>query len=74
MITSCPAPTPASLRPTSSAAVPEEKLRTARPPHSRDSAASNAFTCGPEVIQPERRTSATPAIVSSSIKGRAKGR
>ncbi len=40
----------------------------------RESFASNAFTCGPEVIQPERSTSATPAIVASSIVGRVKGR
>jgi hypothetical protein len=38
------------------------------------SLASKAFTCGPEVIQPERRTSATPAMVSSSMVGRVKGK
>ena len=33
-----------------------------------------AFTCGPEVIQPERSTSPTPAIVASSISGLVNGR
>src|ERR1043166_7773159 len=72
--TSSPAPTSASRRPTSSVAVPELKQRTVRPPRSPDSAASNAFTCGPEVIQPERSTSPTPAIVASSISGLVNGR
>ena len=35
---------------------------------------SNVRLCGPVVIQPERSTSATPAIVSSSMSGRVKGR
>src|SRR5215470_13572803 len=72
--TSSPGPTPASRRPISSAAVPELNVRTGRPPHRRDSSASNSFTLGPEVIHPERSTSATPAIVSSSIEGRVNGR
>ncbi len=74
VMTSSPAPTSASRRATSRVTVPELKARTGRPPQSFDSAASNAFTCGPEVIQPERITSATPAIVASSMLGRVKGR
>ena len=54
--------------------MPELSARTGRPPQKRDSSASNSFTFGPEVIQPERSTSATPAMVSSSIEGRVKGR
>jgi hypothetical protein len=54
--------------------VPELKARTGRPPKYSESLASNAFTCGPDVIQPERSTSATPAIVASSIVGRVNGR
>jgi hypothetical protein len=37
------------------------------------SSLSKRCTCGPEVIQPERRTSDTAAMVSSSISGRANG-
>jgi hypothetical protein len=54
--------------------VPELNARTGLPPKYPESAASNAFTWGPDVIQPERSTSATPAIVASSIAGRVKGR
>src|SRR6185437_13187932 len=54
--------------------VPELKARTGRPPQCSESLASKALTWGPEVSQPERRTSATPAIVSSSMVGRVKGR
>src|SRR6267142_1361253 len=54
--------------------VPELNTRTGRPPQCSESFASSAFTFGPEVIQPERRTSPTPAIVSSSIVGRVSGR
>src|ERR1700722_8496775 len=54
--------------------VPELKTRTGRPPQSAESCPSKAFTCGPDVSQPERSTSATPAIVSSSISGRVIGR
>ena len=32
------------------------------------------ITFGPDVIQPERNTSATPAMVSSSIVGRVSGK
>src|SRR4051812_49106982 len=74
VITSCPAPTPAIRRAISIVHVPELKTRTGRPPQYSESFASSAFTFGPEVIQPERSTSATPAIVSSSIVGRVKGR
>src|SRR6266700_3490061 len=54
--------------------VPELKTRTGRPPQYSESFASSSFTLGPEVSQPERSTSATPAIVSSSIVGRVMGR
>ena len=74
VMTSSPGPTPARRSATSSVAVPELKQRTGRPPQCRESAASKLFTCGPEVIQPERNTSATPAMVASSIVGRVKGR
>ena len=40
VMTSSPGPTPASRSATSSAAVPELKVRTGRPPQSSDSAAS----------------------------------
>src|SRR5262245_57945583 len=72
--TSSPGPTLARRRPRTSAAVPELNVRTGRPPQYAESAASKRCTSGPEVIQPERSTAATPAIVSSSITGRAKGR
>jgi hypothetical protein len=74
VITSSPGPTPAILRAISIVHVPELNARTGRPPKKSESFASNAFTCGPEVIHPERSTSATPAIVSSSIEGRVNGR
>jgi hypothetical protein len=54
--------------------VPELKTRTGRPPQYSDSFASSVFTLGPDVIQPDRRTSTTPAIVSSSIVGRVMGK
>ena len=72
--TSCPGPMPAIRSATSIVAVPELNARTGRPPQYLDSAASSSFTFGPDVIQPERNTSATPAIVSSSIVGRVSGR
>ena len=74
VITSCPGPTPAILSAISIVQVPELQARTGRPPKYSESFASNAFTCGPEVIHPERSTSATPAIVASSIVGRVNGR
>src|SRR5437899_9250834 len=74
VMTSSPGTTPARRRPISRAAVPELRVRTGRPPQNADSSASSSLTLGPEVIHPERRTSATPAMVSSSIEGRVKGR
>src|SRR5258708_15997856 len=74
VMTSWPGPTPAMRSAISIVQVPELKARTGRPPQYSESFASKAFTCGPEVIQPERSTSATPAIVSSSMVGRVKGR
>jgi hypothetical protein len=58
----------------SSAPVAELMARTGRSPKYRDSSCSSCLTQGPLVIQPERSTSATPAMVSSSIDGRVKGR
>ena len=74
VMTSSPGPMPAMRSATSIVAVPLAKVRTMRPPKYSDSAASNAATFGPEVIQPERSTSATAAMVASSMVGRTKGR
>ena len=74
VITSCPGPTPAMRRAISIVHVPELKTRTGRPPQYSESFASSAFTFGPDVIQPERSTSATPAMVASSIVGRVSGK
>ena len=74
VITSSSGPMLASFSPISSAAVPVASARTGLPPQCLESAASNSFTFGPEVIQPERSTSATPAMVSSSMLGRVNGR
>jgi len=73
VMTSCPGPTPAIRSAISIVQVPELKARTGRPPQYSESLASKALTCGPEVSQPDRSTSATPAIVSSSIVGRVNG-
>ena len=54
--------------------VPELKVRTGRPPKYSESCFSNSCTLGPLVIQPERKVSATEAIVASSIDGRENGR
>ena len=54
--------------------VPELKVRTGRPPKYSDSRASKAWFFGPVVIQPERSTSPTAAMVSSSMVGLEKGR
>ena len=69
VITSSPGPMPASCSATSTAAVAEVMAFTGRPPQNADSARSNACTRGPLVIQPERSTSATPAMVASSSTG-----
>src|SRR5882724_3645539 len=74
VMTSCPGPIPAIRSAISIVQVPELKARTGRPPQYSESLASNSFTLGPEVSHPDRSTSATPAIVSSSIVGRVKGR
>ena len=74
VMTSSPLPTPATRRAISSAAVAEFMARTGRPPTCSESAASNARARGPVVIHPERRTSATSAIVASSMEGRVNGR
>src|SRR5579862_2777136 len=74
VMTSWPGPTPAMRSAISIVQVPELNARTGRPPQYSESFASKAFTCGPDVIQPERNTSATPAMVSSSIVGRVNGR
>src|SRR5436853_6195776 len=74
VMTSSPSPIPAMRRAISSAAVALVKSRTVRPPKNFESSASNAAARGPVVIQPDRRTSATAAIVASSSAGRANGR
>ncbi len=74
VITSSPGPMPATCSAISSAAVADDTTRTGRPPTVAASAASNAFTLGPLVIQPERSTSATSATVASSSVGRENGR
>jgi hypothetical protein len=73
-ITSCPGPMPQACSATSSAPVADVKVRTMRPPRYADKACSNSWTFGPLVIQPERRTSATAAMVSSSMVGFANGK
>src|SRR5262252_379030 len=73
VITSSPGPIPAARSATSIVAVPLASARTGRPSNSRDSAASNSTVRGPDVIQPDARTSPTAAIVSASIDGRVKG-
>ena len=74
VMTSSPGPMPHTCSASSSAAVADDTQRTGRPPTNADSAASNALSFGPLVIQPERSTSATSAIVASSSAGRANGR
>ncbi len=74
VMTSSPGPMPHTYRANSSAAVADDTQRTGRPPTYSDRAASKALSLGPLVIQPERSTSATPAIVASSSAGRAKER
>ncbi|MNN74972.1 hypothetical protein D3C81_1912340 [compost metagenome] len=74
MITSSPAPIPAMRKAISMVQVPELNVRTGRPPKYSDSWASKAWTLGPLVIQPERRTSPTAAIVASSMTGLENGR
>ena len=74
VITSSPAPIPAMRKAISMVQVPELKVRTGRPPKYSDSCASKAATFGPLVIQPERRTSPTAAMVASSMVGLEKGR
>ena len=74
VITSSPAPMPHSCRATSIATVADVIERTGRPPQYTESDFSNASTFGPLAIQLLRMTSATQAIVASSITGRANGR
>ena len=74
VITSSPGPIPATRSATSIVAVPLAKQRTGRPPKSSDRADSSCWHFGPVVIQPERRTSPTAAIVASSILGLVKGK
>ena len=73
VMTSSPAPMPATRNAASIVAVPFAKASTRRPPNRLERAASNSSTLGPEVIQPEARTSPTAAAVAASIHGRAKG-
>src|SRR5471032_2721434 len=69
VITSSPGPIPAMRKAISMVQVPELNVRTGRPPKNSDSCASKAWTLGPLVIQPERNTSPTAAIVASSMVG-----
>ena len=64
VITSSPAPMPASCKAIFMVAVPLAKQRTGRPPKYALKADSNSASLGPEVTQPERKTSATASIVS----------
>ena len=74
VMTSSPLPMPAMRSAISIVQVPELKVRTGRPPKYSDNCASNAAFFGPVVIQPERSTSPTLAMVSSSMVGRENGR
>ena len=74
VMTSSPAPIPAMRRAISIVQVPELKVRTGRPPKYSDNCASKAWTFGPLVIQPERNTSPTAAMVASSMVGLENGR
>src|SRR5471032_2685965 len=74
VMTSSPAPTPAIRKAISMVQVPELNVRTGRPPKNSESCASNAWTLGPLVIQPERNTSPTAAMVASSMTGLENGR
>ena len=71
VMTSSPGPIPHTVSASSRAAVADDTQRTGRSPTYAESAASKALSFGPLVIQPERRTSATLAIVASSSAGRA---
>ena len=73
VMTSSPGWIPAIRNANSRAAVAEFTTRTGRPPARSDKAASSSRHLGPVVSQPERRTSATAAMVSSSISGRVNG-
>ncbi len=74
VMTSSPAPIPAMRSAISIVQVPELNVRTGRPPKYSDRRASSACTFGPLVSQPERSTSATDAIVASSMVGLVNGR
>src|SRR5271167_4831489 len=75
VITSSPGPMPATRKAISMVQVPELNVRTGRPEKNSDNVDSRARTFGPLLVnQPERRTSATSAIVASSMEGRVKGR
>src|SRR6516162_717892 len=73
VMTSSPGPMPQASSAISRPAVAEVWVRTGRPPRYADSSASSCATLGPLASQPERSTSATAAIVSSSMLGRVNG-
>ena len=73
VMTSSPGPMPAMRSATSMVEVPLAKVRTGRPPKNPESSDSNSCTLGPEVIQPDRSTSPTLAMVASSSVGRVNG-
>ncbi len=74
VMTSSPGPMPHTCKATSSPPVAEVRERTGRPPRYSERPFSKACTLGPLASQPERRTSTTPWMVSSSRVGRVKGR
>src|SRR5262249_28684557 len=73
VITSSPGPIPQASSAISRPAVAEVSVRTGRPPRYADSSASSCATFGPLASHPERSTSPTAAMVSSSMLGRVKG-
>ena len=73
VMTSSPAPIPQARSAISIPAVAEVCVRIGRPPRYRDNAASNSATFGPVASHPDRNTSTTHWMVSSSIVGRVNG-
>src|SRR6516165_4045642 len=74
VMTSSPGPMPQASSAISRPAVAEVSVRTGRPPRYADSSASSCATFGPLASHPERSTSPTAAMVSSSMHGRVNGR
>jgi hypothetical protein len=72
IVNSSPGPTPYHRNANSQAAVQLEKQASCGTSRNSASSFSNAANSGPEVIQPERNTRLTAAMVSSSMGGGAK--